>query len=199
MLEQSCPGTWRRHRLECRRLESEVLTLSLEGWWLQILLDAFLLQSVTEKLCASVKWSQKSLSALRLHSTESFDLKNLSFPPSTYHLSPIAYPQSANNQSSRRLLLVFHLLEWEERGMLLPHVLLFILDAFQRAEEKREGRRGPPCRISFKYYCPSPYVGTGPKHSRQSACGKTWTFCQLESSKGQIKDLEFKRETNKMN
>lgn len=82
--------------------------------------------------------------------------------------------------------------------MLLPHVLLFILDAFQRAGggEKAETER-PPCRISYKSCCPTPYVGTEPKRSRQSACGKTLAFYQLASSKGQIRDLDFKRDTNK--
>lgn len=84
--------------------------------------------------------------------------------------------------------------------MLLPHVLWFILDTFQRTGAgERKGRERPLCRISYKYRCPAPYVGTGPKYSRQSACGKAWASYQIASSKDQIRDLKFKRETNKMN
>lgn len=148
------------------------------------------------KITWSVEWSQKSLSALGLHDMDGFGIKNLSFPPSSIHHTLI--PPTPN-------LLMIKALEgylwcpicWHtarERNVLATcaHVY-FILDAFQRSRvwEEGEGGRGPPCRISYRYYCPTPYVGTGPKHSRQSGCGKAWAFYQLASSKGQIRDLEF--------
>lgn len=112
---------------------------------------------------------------------------------------PISLPQSAENQSIGPSPIVPHLLATQaERGMLLPHVVLFILDTFQRTRVERRGRRErPPCRISYKYCCLAPYVGTGPKHRRQSACGKAWAFYRLESPKVTLETWSLKEKQMK--
>lgn len=67
-----------------------------------------------------------------------------------------------------------------ETGMFLPHVPLFILIVYSLCfperwvgGEKRKEGWDASLQISYKYYCPTPHVGPGPEHGRQSACGKT--------------------------
>lgn len=60
---------------------------------------------------------------------------------------------------------------------------------------EEEGRERPPCRISYKYCCLAPYVDTSTADSMWESLG----LLPARISKGQIRDMEFKRETNEMN